>query len=98
MSVVYNRPGLGSVTIDATPGETNHEIERNGQVIEQFKSRDYIIQVSDLVIAGSNIEPEIGDYITDGSATYDVLRNGSDAQWVYTSPTRQLMRVHTRRG
>lgn len=96
-SITYSRPGVGSVTIDAIPGESSHEIERDNTIIDEVRSRDFLVVASDLVIDGSTITPERHDTITEGGETYTVLAVGGEAHWRWTDPTKAMIRIHTKR-
>lgn len=98
VEVTYQRPAASqSVTIaKAVPGRSNHDLTQDGMVIEQVKSRDYLIKCSDLQLGGVQTLPIKGDRIVEGSKTYAVLTMGTEAQWRYTDPSEQTIRVHTR--
>ena len=97
--VVFVR-GLDQVTVLATVGRTEFEIEDGSGAVQRIQSRDYLIQAADLVLGGSQALPEPGDRIheTQGDVTfvYEVLAPGNEPCWRYSDPHRKLLRVHTK--
>jgi hypothetical protein len=98
IDITYQRPSASqSVAISkAVPGRSNHDIQQDGMVIEQVKSRDYLVLLSDLVLGGAQTLPRKGDRIVEGVKTYAVLCAGTEAQWKYTDQSQQIIRIHTR--
>lgn len=95
--ITFSRPSVGSVSISkAVPGTSQHEISQDGMVIEQVRSRDWLVLVSALVLNGSPVLPRKGDKITVDGKELAVLCMGSDAQWKYTDQSEQIIRIHTR--
>jgi|694.fasta_scaffold04174_29 hypothetical protein len=96
VSITYTR-GASSVTISrAVPGRSVHDVTQDGSVIEQIKSRDYILLASELKIGGVVITPQRGDQITEGAKIYKVLSVGGEAAWRYQDQTMQTLRIHTK--
>lgn len=97
VSITYQRPSTGhSVTLTAPAGRSDHDVSQDGMVIEQVKSRDYLVKLADLVLNGVEVLPIKGDRIVEGSKTYAVLCMGTESQWKYTDPSQQIIRIHTR--
>ena len=61
-SVVYNR-GVESVTVSATIGRTEFDLERDEVVVKQDSAKDFLIAAADLVLDGCQIEPQKGDLV-----------------------------------
>lgn len=97
-SITYNRPGSGSVSITAIPGESTHEVERDGAIIDEVRSRDFLVVADDLVIGGEKVTPDRHDTITEDGVTYTVLALGGEAHWRWTDPTQAMIRIHTKRN
>ena len=97
--VIYVR-GLDQVTVQATIGKTEFEIDDGSGIVERIQSRDYLIQAADLVLGGSETLPLPGDRIheTQGGTTfvYEVLSLGKEPCWRYSDPFRKLLRVHAK--
>ena len=97
--VVFVR-GLDQVTVLATVGRTEFEIDDGSGIVQRIQSRDYLIQAADIVIGGSETLPVPGDRIheTQGDTTfvYEVLAPGNEPCWRYSDPHRKLLRVHTK--
>jgi hypothetical protein len=98
VNITYERPSATqSVALSkVVTGRSDHEITQDGMVIEQVKSRDYLVRVADLVLGGSQTLPRTGDRIQESGKTYAVLTTGTEAQWKYTDPSQVIIRIHTR--
>ena len=94
-SVVYRR-GAANVTLAASLGSTNTEFQDASGMIEQYQSRDFIVQAADLVLGGVTVLPQRGDRITDGAATYEVLAPTGMECWKWSDPYRKAIRIHTK--
>jgi membrane-associated protease RseP (regulator of RpoE activity) len=101
VSVVYARPNVGSVTVNATPGNTPFETQEADGVVTVIVRRDYMIATADLLIGGQTITPQPGDTITEtlpggGTATYEVTLTGNEPCWRWADrPYRNRRRIHT---
>lgn len=101
-SVTYTRKADASaVTLTAIEAETTvHSGELPGRV--QVGERDYILAVADLMVAGAEVKPQIGDRIAqtlNGSAcVFEVMDPWpGEACWRYSSQWRSRYRVHTKK-
>lgn len=101
-SIVYSR-GESSVTIpDATVGRTEFEVIDQNQQLVRAESRDFIFDVSELVLASVVSLPEQGDLIVEtiGSETwtYEVMAPlPRTPPWRYADPPyHSRLRVHTK--
>ena len=100
-AVRYLRDGFQEVLLQARIGRTETDsIDHDGLVI-QHKSRDFIIQVADLIIDGSLTVPMKGDMITesDGAGSnfiYEVLSENGGAVHSPSDAYRNAHRVHTK--
>jgi len=93
--VVYSR-GAANVTLRAALGSTNTEFQDASGMIEQYQSRDFIVQAAELVLGGVAVLPQRGDRITDGAAVYEVLAPTGMECWKWSDPYRKAIRVHTK--
>jgi len=58
--VVYQR-GLEQVTVPATIGKTEFDVDDGSGAVLRIQSRDYLIHTSDLVLGGSQTVPQSGE-------------------------------------
>lgn len=97
--VVYRRDVL-MVTLPATIGKTEFEIDDEFGVVQRLESRDFLILTSDLILNGTVTLPERGDIIVEpaGSQTlqYEVTAPGKAPCWRYADLYRQTLRIHTK--
>lgn len=103
--VIYQR-GEASVTLQATIGRTEHEVENGYGVLEKVETRDFIVRAEDLVLNGSAVLPKRGDRIiephgADGEAalTYEVMAPGTrsgSSHFKYADAYRHSLRIHTK--
>jgi hypothetical protein len=89
-----------SLVIMAVPAISNSDAA--GQdVITEYRTRDYLVAASDLVIDGIAFTPQRGDTISetvgDEIHSYQVQRSdgGNEQPWRYTDTGRSAIRVHT---
>ena len=99
-SITYRRKNGGSVTVTATIGQTTHDTAGDFGTILTWQSRDYLINVADLVVNGQTITPQRGDKIveTAGSVehTYEVMGDNDLPAWRFSGPYRNKFRIHTK--
>ncbi len=98
--VIYQR-GAGQVSVQAIIGRTLLKLEDGyGGVHMEWTDRDFLIQPTDLVIAGLPILPERGDTIRETQSgktyIYEVMAPGSEPPWRWSDPHRKLLRIHTK--
>ena len=97
--VTYSR-GVASVSLKATDGEDFSEQRDDYGMIVANRSRDFLIAAADLIISGSVVEPDRGDYITatenGKSVVYEVIAPGSEIHFRYSDPERKMLRIHTK--
>ena len=97
--VVYQRGG-NQVTVAATIGKTEFEIDDGSGNVQRFQSRDYLIQTADLQLGGQTTLPMAGDRLgeTVGEQTfvYEVLAPGNEPHFRYSDPVRKVLRIHTK--
>lgn len=99
-TVTYVR-GIDSVSLSATVGTTEFEIEtEDGADLERWQSRDFLIAAADLVLAGKTVLPEKGDQIKETVGTnthvYEVMAPGDVPHFRYSDPHRVRLRIHTK--
>lgn len=74
--VLYERPGLGSVTVRAARGARVESSEDATGVRLRFDQPDWIIRKELLVIDNTTITPRVGDQIIVSGRTYEVCHVG----------------------
>ncbi len=92
--VVYKR-GLDTITIQATSGKTNYQIEDESGFKIGGLVIDFLFAAQDLVINGTQTTPQAGDQIKINSAIYEVMFL-PDGCWRYSDPYRTIIRLHTK--
>ena len=99
VDVLYER-GAEQVTVKATIGKTEFELDDGSGVVARIQSRDFLIQAADLVLGGSSVLPVAGDRIreTQGATTfvYEVMAPGNEPHYRFSDPFRKLLRIHTK--
>ena len=97
--VVYSRVA-SSVTLRAALGSTNTEFQDASGMIEQYQSRDFIVQAAELILGGVAVLPQRGDRIeiTLGGVlcVFEVLAPTGMECWKWSDPYRKAIRVHTK--
>lgn len=97
--VVYRRDAL-IVTVSATIGKTEFEVDDEFGVVQRIESRDFLILTSGLVLDGNVTLPERGDIIEEQAGTqtlqYEVTAPGKEPCWRYSDLYRQTLRIHTK--
>jgi len=98
-TVVYRR-GSDTCTWAASIGETVRATETAYGQLEESRSRDFLGQAADLVLAGSVAEPQEGDRIeqTVGATkyTWEVLRQDQRSAFRYCDARMTRLRIHTK--
>ena len=100
-SVTYRR-GAYSVVVSATLGESSHDIVTPAGIVVEVHSRDFLIDVADLVLNGVQATPERGDTIehvdSQGlTVTHELMSLSNQPAWKYSDPYRLKYRIHTER-
>ena len=98
LSVVYKRGG-DSVALTAIPGNVVYEVTSETGSIETFRSRDWLINISDLDFGAGALLPARGDTIeeTVGAIVYEYTVNSlPDGQHYRTGANRVQLRIHTK--
>jgi hypothetical protein len=99
VDITYVR-GIDQVSVKATIGKTEFEIDDGSGVVIRIQSRDFLIHSADLVLGGSETLPVAGDQIqeTQGANTfvYEVMAPGNEPHYRYSDPFRKLLRIHTK--
>ncbi|OHB50506.1 MAG: hypothetical protein A2Y10_18075 [Planctomycetes bacterium GWF2_41_51] len=93
-TVIYKR-GADTVTICATFGKTNYQIEDDSGLKIGGEITDFLFSPSDLIIDGLLTLPKAGDQIQTDSAIYEAQFIG-DGCWCYSDPYRKMIRLHTK--
>lgn len=97
--IVYRRE-MDSLTVPATIGKTEFEVDDEFGVVQRIESRDFLILVSDLILDGTVTLPERGDVIEEQAGTqtmqYEVTAPGKEPCWRYSDLYRQTLRIHAK--
>ncbi|HBG25671.1 MAG: hypothetical protein A2Y10_02475 [Planctomycetes bacterium GWF2_41_51] len=93
-TVIYKR-GADTVTICATFGKTNYQIEDDSGFQIGGQITDFLFDAEDLIIDGLLTVPKAGDQIQTDSAIYEALFL-QDGCWRYSDPYRKIIRLHTK--
>jgi len=97
-SITYSR-SANTVTLNATVGTTDYEVVVDGSISVVAQTRDYLVQATDLIIAGQQIQPKRGDQIQESGSgdVYEVLSVGPGNHFFrYADPEHKVMRIHTK--
>ncbi len=95
LGIVYVR-GTQQVSLGATAGTTEFQIEDMGGLRIEHSDRDFILPVGSLVLGNVITEPRRGDRVLEGGLTYEVMAPGNVQPYRFDAH-RQLLRVHTKR-
>ena len=98
-TVSYHR-GESSVEVQATIGRTVFEIDDGTGILEKIESRDFLILVADLILAGEATLPQRGDRIKENYGdkvyVYEVLAPGKEPHYRFSDPYRNTLRIHSK--
>lgn len=96
-TVSYQR-GSESVSIKATAGLSDSaSVDRSGMQIA-YTGQQWLIEASDLILAGAVTKPVVGDLITHGSVVYRVVAESTgDRPWQTSGANGTVIRVFTKR-
>ena len=92
--VCYKR-GANSVTIQASFGKTNYQIEDESGFKIGGQITDFLFEAADLIIDGLLTVPKTGDRIEIEGRTYEALFI-NDGCWRYSDPYHKIIRFHTK--
>ncbi len=94
--VTYQR-GADTVTVLATFGKTEYEVEASEGITVGAEVIDFLIAATELVIQDQPIQPRYGDQIiVAGQGTYEVLDLPGAGCWRYSDPYQMTFRIHTK--
>jgi hypothetical protein len=99
-SITYRRGAL-STPLTVVPGVTQFQVTDDQQIVEEFRSRDFLILASELVLSGTRITPQRGDKIDESFAgtteRYEVMAPSKDQQpFRYSDAAKTILRVFTK--
>jgi hypothetical protein len=99
--VTYTRVSGPVLTLTAIPGLTTFTSEETPGRVE-ISARDYLVAVADLMVAGVETVPAMGDRITEtinGVAKVFEIQTpkGGEPAWRYSSQSRVLYRLHMKK-
>lgn len=83
------------ITLKATKGETEFEVITSSGLATHYRSTDWIIKASDLVVGGEEVEPQRGDIIEDGDDIYEVMPTNDLQPYRRADTYGILLRVHS---
>lgn len=88
--------GTYSVTLSAIVGETRQAVTNvGGAIIEELRTRDYLVLVSELILNSAVVLPGRGDIITESGKNYIVTAEGAEPHYVYSDHGEKILRIHT---
>jgi hypothetical protein len=97
-SVTYRR-GSQSVTVAATIGRTQYQVEQHDGSFLRVWTRDFIVQTADLVLGGLRVDPKRGDTIEETAGgrtyTYEVCAPTGNPPYEPADAFRAAVRIHT---
>lgn len=101
VSVGYLRAGFDQIDIQARIGRTESDSINNNGLVVQHKSRDFIVQVADLVIDGVLAIPLRNDLVIEDDGLgfnliYEVVSQNDDAVYSFSDAFRNAFRIHTK--
>ena len=98
-SVIYKR-GSDQVTLNATKGKSQIEVEDEYGTRIETEITDFLITASDLVLNGQTTTPAVGDKIEetiDGvTRIYEVMPIVAEGHWRWSDSFGKTLRIHTR--
>lgn len=94
--VDYSRAGE-TVTLSATFGRSEFQVETGSGVMIEYSDRDFIITAADLILGGVQSIPVRGDKITVGTEEFEVLAPGGAQVYRPCDSTGIMVRVHTKK-
>lgn len=87
----------GEVSVSATPGSTDYEVDDDNGLTLEAKSQDWIVAAADLVINDEQVEPQPGNRITSAAGeTFQVLPLGALGHFRRCDPAGTMLRIHTK--
>lgn len=96
VDIRYTR-GTDWIRIRATPGSTDFTLSDQFGAVSEYRTRDYIVSASSLVINGTLVKPIRGDTILEGSSVYEVSRpDGGEQPWSFSDHGGTHLRIHTK--
>lgn len=95
LSVRYRR-GTTELTLPATVGRTVFRLNDEYGAVERRVSRNYLVRVEDLTLAGETVEPRPGDRIVEGRSIHEVMAPGGEPAWRMADPHGVIFRIHTK--
>jgi predicted aconitase len=97
--VMYRR-AADEVEVSATVGRTIFEQADDRGLVSRLESRDFLVRVEDLVLAGSPVLPKAGDQVREAQEgktfIYEVMAPGGEPPFRYSDPYRRTLRIHTK--
>lgn len=97
--IIYKRNNT-SLSISATPAMTVFRYTDRNRISQRKQSRDYIINVSDLIFDEIFSLPQEGDLIIEDTERerfeYEVGAWNGEPLWLYSGAYRQAFRIHTK--
>jgi hypothetical protein len=91
-SITYRRGGATPLSISATKGASQHQVDEMTGVISWF-DQDWLIPADVLTLG----EPQAGDVITYGTSEFEVLPNTGENVWRWSDNHETIYRIHSKR-
>jgi hypothetical protein len=93
--VLYSR-GADSIELQATVGKTDVGVVDDAGSEVRTQATDFLIRAEDLVLAGQQTEPQVGDQITVAAKVYQVLDLAGAGHYRPCDPAGATWRIHTK--
>jgi hypothetical protein len=95
-AITYKR-GVITVQVFGTRGVTKFEVADESGLSVYGQISDWLILTADLVVGNIQLEPKLGDRITDADGKiFEVVFLSGDGCWRYSDPHQITMRIHTK--
>lgn len=100
VEIIYEQNEVESETLCATPAKTVFVYFDRHNISQRKESRDYLLNVTDLIVATVRVKPKEGDLIHEVvdsvRYTYRVSSPGKEPDWRYSGHYRTAYRIHSK--
>jgi len=98
-TVTYSR-GEQSVELSATLGNTRYEVADEAGATVQAKATDFIVSADELVLAGVQVTPQVGDRVRVPAGgkvqVFEVLDLAGAGHYRSADPQGRMLRIHAK--
>lgn len=99
-TIVYRR-GSASLVLSAIPGVTAFQTVDQSQLVEETRSRDFLVLASDLQLSGNIFTPDRGDVIEEvfpgRTESYEIMAPADGTPpYRYSDAAKTILRIHTK--